>query len=234
MLSGEVKFKNNFPEEYDKLQRDNCLSVKEKENFYNDYDSCLGDDSPLDCATSYFRGHQCIGCDIALLPSEVLGRFVTKVRFIDFLGSNRGYGAKSVNRILSLIRSLPKHKRIERLRKHFRRFDMGQYLLWAYRNAAEPSDPFSGLDAAYMPCRLGLDANAGDIYVAWGIGQLRSSQVSGPTAFDAGIGHMGKWEPGGFTKPDSSCSSMTGLPEVVLRPPSFRQLAVDFLEVKAR
>ncbi|MGH9890554.1 MAG: hypothetical protein ACREA0_00925 [bacterium] len=148
-----------------------------------------------------------------------------------------GMNDPDANAWLDFLKTLPKAERLEAVRAEVGRLGMKEHVLWAYRNPDDATDPFTvkGTADGLLPCRLGLGMPRGTEYVGWGIGPDPGREVRAATAFDPDLERLASWEPGGRTKPDPGCRWRgAGLPEVVMPPPTFEHVAVDFKEVVAK
>lgn len=234
--SRSLEFKNRYTDEYSKVQRDRALTPEQRRRFGEALNGCKPTVAIEECADKFFRANKLSGPRKRPKRNTVFGHLQTRMAFVDKLISAWEITDTEANALLDSLKTLPKAERLENVRTLVGRLGMKEYVLWAYRNPDDATDPFTvkGTADGLLPCRLGLGMPRGTEYVGWGIGPDPGREVRAATAFDPGLERLASWEPGGRTKPDPGCRwPGAGLPEVVMPPPTFEHVAVDFKEVIA-
>ena len=104
-----------------------------------------------------------------------------------------------------------------------------EHMAWSCRNLSDPRNPFAGIEANDLSCRLGLPS-MGRPHYAFGHILSPGSVARKPTAFDGGM--YEHWVPGGVTKPHAPCEGKypVGLPEVVHEANRFKNIYTSIRE----
>lgn len=231
------KFKATYPDEYSKVEHDKGLSRRMHRLFEDALDTCDPKADIAKCADQFFRANKLGGRRKRPSRNTVFGHLQLRDAFSKkLISAHNEMGDEDVTAWLNFLTTLPTAAKLEQVRAAVGPLAMKEYVLWAYRNPHNATDPFKvkGTTDGLLPCRLGLGEPTKKDYVGWGIGPDLGREVRAPTAFDPGFEHLARWEPGGRTKPDPGCGwHGAGLPEVVMRPPTFGHVAVDFKEIIA-
>ncbi len=230
------EFKTRYPAEYSKVEHDKGLSSRVRRLFEDALDTCDPTADIAECANQFFRANKLGGRRKRPSRNTVFGHLQSREAFSRKLNSAHKMSDEDVTAWLNFLTTLPTATKLEQVRATVGTLAMMEYVLWAYRNPHDATDPFKvkGTTDGLLPCRLGLGESTRSEYVGWGIGPDPGREVRAPTAFDPDFEQLARWEPGGRTKPDPGCGwHGAGLPEVIMRPPTFGHVAVDFKEIIA-
>ena len=134
----------------------------------------------------FFRGNQQEGSPVTLTSDELLGSVRERDRTIDRIWEVTKIEKKSqvedmVDDWVSL-NPITLKKEIESW-PNLDETPICDYLMWSYRNANNPKDPFFKIIIEDLPCRLGLPT-FGKAHYALGHLLPKTKKVTKPTAFD--------------------------------------------------
>ena len=220
-IDGYELFKKEFPLAFDKIKSDLAITDEVKSVFfeYMKMFKGLDVDDLANYADDFFKQHKLKGKKVSLESNEVLGRVIDKIR-LQLLLRNTGKDSIAwLDNLLADNIDLSQEEILQDIRDYLGDIELNRFLLWAYRNEENPSDPFFRIELKMLPCLLGLpSAEKPSAHYAWGIKLPVEVPVHLPTAFDPGIDYLNNvWEPGGRTKPLTDlCGEQSGLLEVVI------------------
>lgn len=230
------QFLMTYPDHHRKIHNDPELQSSDKAtSFDNHLRSCTCRYSLEECANKFFNEHKLLGKTInsTIKKNEIFGRVHNKHAFIFLIQKELKGTGLLVRNWLHDIKSEPTpERRLKRIKLLLDSIPINRNLIWGFRNEITPSTPLEGVVNPSLPCRLGLPPKEKEYFV-FGIDIPSAHEIKQPTAFDPGMEHLARWEPGGKSIPTDACKVdyPEGFPEIVFGPLNFSQIASDFLEI---